>query len=393
MPRLIRLLLLSLMLSLTACGTLSRQRDATATLPPLAADSDLKTAVDTLAQPLIDTQQTPGIVIGVLTADGQRQVFGYGVTGQPGGNSPDGSTLFAVGSLSKGFLVDVAALLVQDGSLHWDDTLEQLLPAHTPLSADAKKITLLQLATHTAGLPRQPMTLQTLGYFVEYLFTGNSFYRHYDRAYLLNYLAGFEAPAQIEPQYSNIGYGLLSHVLELHTGQKIDALLRVRVLEPLRLNNSGYVPQQLVGYLQRALGHAGDQPKFIARGQLVPDWQFTDILHGAAGLNSSADDLLTYAAAHLQPIANRKLAAALYDTLQVRVERPEEAAALAWVVDSIGGQKITYQVGFVAGYSSYIGLDTENKTAVVVLQNSFNWANGAIGHSLLLSLPHAVARP
>jgi CubicO group peptidase (beta-lactamase class C family) len=378
--------------SLLACGTLSRQQDATATLPALAAGSDLKVVVDDLAQPLIDSGQTPGIVIGVLTADGQKQVFGYGVTGQPNGKQPDGSTLFAVGSLSKGFLADVAALLVQDGTLSWDGNLEQLLPAHTPLSADAKKITLLQLATHTAGLPRQPMTPQTLGYFVEYLFTGNSFYRHYDRTYLLNYLVDFEAPGQVEPQYSNIGYGLLSHVLELRSGQKIDALLQARVLGPLGLHNTSYSPQRLAGYPQRALGHAGDQPKFMLRGQPVPDWQFTDILHGTAGLYSSVDDLLSYAAAHLQSGVDPKLAAALLDTLQVRVDRPDEAAALAWNVDSLGGRKITYQVGFVAGYSSYLGLDTEHQTAVVVLQNSFNWANGVIGHSLLLRLPSAVDR-
>ncbi|MDO9321253.1 MAG: serine hydrolase domain-containing protein [Pseudomonas sp.] len=372
-----------------ACGTLSSQQNATATLPALAAGSELKAAVDALAQPLIDAGQTPGMVIGVLTADGQKQVFGYGLTGQPGGQQPDGSTLFAVGSLSKGFLADVAALLVQDGTLSWDDNLEQLLPAHTPLSADAKKITLLQLATHTAGLPRQPMTPQTLGYFVEYLFTGNSFYRHYDRTYLLNYLADFEVPKQVAPQYSNIGYGLLSHVLELRSGQKIDALLQARVLGPLRLDNSSYAPQQLAGFAQRALGHAGDQPKFMLRGQPVPDWQFTDILHGTAGLYSTADDLLRYAAAHFQPGSDRKLNAALLDTLQVRVDRPDEAAAVAWNVDSLGGRKITYQVGFVAGYSSYLGMDTEHQTAVVVLQNSFNWANGALGHSLLLRLPSA----
>lgn len=379
--------------SLMAYGTLSRQQNATTILPALAAGSDLKVAVDALAQPLIDAQQTPGMVIGVLTADGQKHVFGYGLTGQPDGQPPDGITLFAVGSLSKGFLADLSALLVQDGSLHWDDTLEQLLPAHTALSADAKKITLLQLATHTAGLPRQPMTPQTLGYFVEYLFTGNSFYRHYDRTYLLNYLADFQAPRQVAPQYSNMGYGLLSYALELRSGQKIDALLQARVLGPLRLHNSSYTPQQLAGYRQRALGHAGDQPKFIPRGQLVPDWQFSDILHGTAGLYSNADDLLSYAAAHLHPQANPALAAAFLDTLQVRVERPDEAAAVAWNVDSIGGRKITYQVGFVAGYSSYLGLDVEQQTAVVVLQNSFNWANGSLGHSLLLRLPAAAAMP
>lgn len=382
-----------LFLSLTACGTLSRQHDAGADSSALVASSDLKARVDGLAQPLIDTAQTPGIVIGVLTADGHKQVFGYGLTDQLSGRAVDGSTLFAVGSLSKGFLADAAALLVQEGSLHWDDTLEHLLPADTPLSTDAKRITLLQLATHTAGLPRQPMAPQTLGYFLEYLFTGNSFYRHYDRAYLLNYLADFEAPKPVAPQYSNIGYGLLSYVLELRTAKKIDVVLQERVFSPLGLHNSSFQPQQLTGYGQRALGHAGDQPKFIARGQLVPDWQFTDILHGTAALYSNADDLLRYAAAHLQPGVSPQLAAALLDTLQVRVKQVNESAAVAWSVDTINGRKITYQVGFVAGYSSYLGMDTEHKTAVVVLQNSFNWANGAIGHSLLLSLPDATAGP
>jgi hypothetical protein len=60
------------------------------------------------------------------------------------------------------------------------------------------------------------------------------------------------------------------------------------------------------------------------------------------------------------------------DTLQVRVDRSDEAAALDWNVDSIGGRKITYQVGFVAGYSSYLGLHTEHRSALVVVQNSFN---------------------
>ena len=44
---------------------------------------------------------------------------------------------------------------------------------------------------------------------------------------------------------------------------------------------------------------------------------------------------------------------------------------------------ITYQVGLVAGYTSYVGLDIANRTAVVILQNSFNWDLRA-GHLLLL---------
>ncbi len=380
-----------LALGLSACGTLSQQQiDPPDKAQAASIDADnLRAQVDALALPLVEGKHTPGIVVGVLSANGRKQVLGYGVSDASGGATPDGDTLFAVGSLSKGFVGDIAALLVQDGVLSWDDDLEHLLPPGTPLSEDAKHISLLQLATHTSGLPRQPMTPQTLSYFIEYLFTGNSFYRHFDRTYLLNYLADFSKPGQVAPQYSNIGYALLSHVLELRSGKTIDALVAERILEPLHLSNTSYQPQQLAGYPERARGHAGDQPKFIRRGRPVPDWQFSDILHGTAALYSSADDLLDYADAHLRGSGDANTDAALRDSLRVRLERPREAPAIAWIVDDIHGRKITYQVGLVAGYSSYLGLDTHNKTAVVVLQNSFNWRD-SIGHRLLLRMANSL---
>jgi CubicO group peptidase (beta-lactamase class C family) len=377
-------------IGLVGCGTLSRTQldpDASAA-QRLAATGDIGAEVRSLAQPMIDSQESTGLVVGVLTPEGKQEFFGFGVTRQDGGQRPDGDTLFAVGSLSKGFLAAATSVLVQEGTLHWDDTLEQLLPADVTLSKDAKRITLQQLVTHTSGLPRQPMTPQTLTYFVEYLFTGESFYRHFDRSYLLRYLATFEDEMHGVPQYSNIGYGLLGYILELKSGQKVDALVHQKVLDPLRLQETGYVPEQLPGYGKRALGHAGDQPKFIRRGKPVPDWRFTDIMSGSAAIYSSASDLLNYAGAHLSSPGDDVLHAALRDTMRVRFEREREAAASAWIVDNIDGHKITYQIGLVAGYTAYIGIDAETHAAVVVLQNNFNWTN-RIGHRMLLRMAQA----
>ena len=91
--------------------------------------------------------ETPGLVVGILLPDGTKRFFGYGATDDVG-SVPDGDTLFAIGSVSKEFLGIMAAVLVEEGRLAWSDTLGQL-PPQTSLSADAKKITLLQLATHT----------------------------------------------------------------------------------------------------------------------------------------------------------------------------------------------------------------------------------------------------
>jgi len=388
------ILLCGASLSLAACGNnLSTTELNAGDLEAVRhfQNESLQNVVDSLVQPMVEEGHTPGVIVGVLLPGGQMRFFGYGVADQDSGLKPNGDTLFAVGSLSKGFLATITALLVDEGKLSWDETLRTLLPPGTPLSPDAAKITLLQLATHTSGLPRQPVTPQTLQYFVEYLFDGENFYRHFDRDYILNYLADFEADNQNQPQYSNIGYGILGYALELRTGLSVDALLEQKIVKPLGLKCTGYAPDALPCYSTRAHGYAGDEPKFIRRGQPVPDWQFTPLMRGSAGLYSNARDLLTFAAAHL---GNRKtrLKAVLADDMKVRFPRAKEAAAVAWVVDDIEGEPITYQIGIVAGYTSYLGIDAAHKTAVIVMQNSFNWDN-SVGHKLMLSLRYMTSPP
>ncbi|MEE4484347.1 serine hydrolase domain-containing protein [Serratia ficaria] len=383
-------LALSIPLWLSACGTLSRMPTDTSPLESrrLACSGSLRAEVDSLAQPMIDSGQTPGLVVGILTPDGAAHTFGYGVTDARQRYPIDGKTLFAVGSVSKGFIAEVTVVLVDQGVLHWDDRLATLLPAGTPLSPDAAKITLLQLVTHTSGLPRQMMTPAMLGAFTRYLFTGENFYHSLDTPAFLDELAHFDAPEKTEPRYSNLGYALLDYILQRRTGKTVGELTTENILRPLGLSHTNYDAPRLPGYARRAIGHAGDQPKFIRRGQPVPDWRFSSFMLGAAGLYTDADDLLRYARAHFASTGSPALDRALKESLTVHFARSKEAAAIAWVVDDIGGQKITYQVGFIGGYSSYIGLDLRHKTAVVVLQNSFNWTNN-IGHRMLQRMGEA----
>ncbi len=378
---------------LCACGTLSNLPvDApNAAGGDLAASGNLRAEVDSLSIPLITARQTPGLVVGVLQSDGRKSTFGYGVTDYPRGYSVNGETLFAVGSVSKGFMAEITAILVHKGQLRWDETLATLLPSSVVLSADARNITLLQLVTHTSGLPRQMLTGEILASFIDYLFTGDNFYRSLDNEKAIDYLATFRKPAKLEPRYSNLGYALLDYILQRRTGKTVTRLLAENITRPLGLTQTGYDAWRLPGYARRAIGHAGDQPKFIQRGRVVPDWHFSSLMVGAASLYTNADDLLNYAQAHLRTTGDPALDAALRDALTVRYDRTREAAALGWIVDDIGNQRITYQVGFIGGYSSYIGLDIRHHIAVVVLQNSFNWTNN-IGHRLLQRMGEAADR-
>jgi len=375
------------------CGTLSSLDYASTgdEVTRLACSGDVKAEADALAQPLIDSGHTPGIIVGVLMPDHTRRYFAYGVRDKTTGARPDGHTLFPIGSVSKGFVAVAAAAQVQFGALSWNDTLANCLPAGTPLSADARKITLVQLASHTAGLPRQPNTLKVFVQLIGYFFTGSNFYRDMDGPYVLGYLAKFEAPDTIRPNYSNIGYAYLSHVLELRTGQPACILVESTVLKPLGLQQTSYDPTRLPGWDARAHGYAGDEPRCMRRGSPVPDWQNTEALRSSVGLYSCAEDLLTFASAHLHGTGDATRDAALRDTIQKRADPPPFSPALAWSLDTIDGQTLVYQIGVMAGYTSYLGMDPRHKTAVVVLQNSVNFTDH-VGHKLLLRMARAADR-
>ena len=338
--------------------------------------------IDAFVSRYMQRKQVSGVVVAIIHHNGPAEFHCYGVTDAKNRYPITPDTLFALGSLSKGTTAEVITLLVNEGRLHWDDTLLTLLPPGTPLSDDAKKITLLQLVTHTSGLPRQPMNLLSLEHLLVYLSDGENFYHELDNERVLSYLSTFNAPLSHEPEYSNLGYAILGYILTYQTGESVAALASRMIFQPLAMRNSSYLPQTLRGYPRRALGHAGDQPKFKPRGALTPDWQFSNNMVGAANLYSDARDLIEYARAHFSPTHHAALDKAFADVSVDYYPREKEAANIAWVTDTLAGQRITYQVGYIGGYSSYIGFDKANQNAVVVLQNSFNWSN-YIGQAIL----------
>lgn len=371
------LLLLAL---LSGCGHLTHLEPEPADV--LLPREALQAGVERLVRPVLAARETPGLIVGVATPDGRRHFFSYGqgeVSGAP--LSPD--TLFPIGSLTKGYVGALLSVLVAEGRLRWDETLAELLPG-LPTTPAGARLTLLQLATHSAGLPRQPTDLRLLTGLLHFTFTGSNFYDVLDAQGLARFMAGFMPPPRPEPAYSNIGYALIGMAIEARTGQTLSALLQDKVLMPLGLRHTGLDPLALPGGPHRAQGHAGDQPYFMPRGRPVQDWRFPPAMQGSAALYSSAADLLDFAVAHLDT-ERGPLHALLADNLRVRIPRPEDAPGIAWVTDEFEGVPIANQVGMAVGHTAYVGVHRESRLAVVVLQTSFNW-NFKIGHKLLLRL-------
>ncbi len=120
-----RALLLCWLALLGACGHMTRQEGEAAGTAPL--HEPLHAGVDRLVQPVLAAHETPGLIVGVATPDGRRHFFSYG-RGETGGGPLAPDTRFPIGSLTKGYVGALLAVLVDEGQLHWEDTLIWLLP-------------------------------------------------------------------------------------------------------------------------------------------------------------------------------------------------------------------------------------------------------------------------
>jgi CubicO group peptidase (beta-lactamase class C family) len=382
-------------LLVTGCRTFSKRivSDPAPSVARLQAGGSIGAEVDRLAQPLIDRGEIYGLAVGVVTPDGRTRAFGYGRTGMPDdAQLPGGETIFQIGSVSKLFLTALLAVLVEEGTLRYEDTVRSILPADVRLNEEVGKVTVYELVTNTGGFPRQPCCLGQLRDFAAFLFTGRNLYAYIDKPYLYRYLR----KKHLKPKgarkyvYSNVGFGLLAHLIEVKTGRPFPRLLEEKICHPLHLRDTTFVLTQ--EQKQRlAIGHAGGQPRFMHRGHPIEPWDMGEIMRPVGCLYSTVNDLMIFAKAHLGMLQH-PLEPALASTQRVQLSRPTEDVAFGWLVNYLGNDRlrVTYKQGVAAGYSGYLGMDAKARIAVVVLYNTFSW-DEKVGHDLVLRLSRGLA--
>jgi len=126
----------------------------------------------------------------------------------------DGNTIFEVGSVTKVFTSLLLADMAQRGQVALTDPVAKstcLLGLKMP-ERNGRQISLEDLATHTSGLPRLPSNLSPKD-------AANP-YADYSIEQLYQFLSGYQLTRDIGPQYeySNLGGGLLGHVLARRAG-------------------------------------------------------------------------------------------------------------------------------------------------------------------------------
>ena len=267
-------------------------------------------------------------------------------------------SVFEIGSITKTFTGTMLAKLIRGGKVDLNEPIKNILPVRLHESSrDGIEITLVHLANHTSGLPFEPSNVKDDK---EHPFDPYSPYRYYDTTRLYDYLS-HQLTLQSTPggkrTYSNLGLGLLGHILTLISSKPYEELLLETVCSPLGMKNTFVT---LNDERMRSMVRGRDP-----RGQLLPyDGGGCGALTGAGGINSSVKDLVKYLKANMFDTTYFYLA-------QKTTKRFDEhfAAGLGWATYSDRGKNHVGAFGATGGFTSGVIFERNERVGLVVLTN------------------------
>lgn len=270
-------------------------------------------------------------------------------------------SLLRIGPLTELFTASLLSQFVLDRKVQLADPVAKYLPraAEVPMYGK-RQITLLDLATHTSGLPE--LSKEALLYSS---ITPNglmSFLRHYKLEH---------PPGEIH-EHSNLGYALLALALSRTAKQSYPILLQNTLLEPLGLSETMFNTTKeaknliVIGY---------------QNGKEIAPQVFenrSSLLLGSNGLYSSPSDMLKWLSFQLS--AEQKPFKA---TKTVSHKVYKDKMALGWEVVPWSEYQLYECSGAGLGFSGYIAFIDEREVGVFVLANSETANVTELGHKAM----------
>jgi beta-lactamase class C len=330
---------------------------------------------DNIIKPLMQQYQIPGMAVAILH-DGKTEFYNYGVASKETQQPITQQTLFEIGSLSKTFTATLASYAAQQKKLQFSDKASKWLPELKGSAFD--QVSLLNLATHTAGtplfVPDEVTNQQQL----------MDWYKHWQPN---------AKPGSVRV-YSNLGIGMLGMIAAKSLQQPFISAMEQQLLPAMGMHHTFIqVPASAMG--QYAQGYnKQDKPVRVTPGPLDAE---------SYGLKSTSADLIRWLSIQLN---ERKIAPewqqAIARTHQGYYQTDAFTQAMMWeyyplpvsqkqLVDGNSGQRIMKgmlatlisppqaapqqawfnKTGSTNGFSTYAVFIPSQNLAVIMLANKW----------------------
>lgn len=215
-----------------------------------AFHADKLAAIKPRMQRFVDEKQLPGAVTMIVQGGKVAHLEAVGLANLETKTPMRTDTIFQIMSMTKPLTGVGIMMLVEEGKLSVSDPVERHLPefrnqwmvesregdARMTLKRPSRKITILDLMTHTSGMA---------GFMPEGI---TDFMRTMDRPLSEAVAAYAHVPLQFEPgsrwMYSNMGIDTLGRIIEVCSGASYGDFLAERLFKPLGMKDSFFYPMK-----------------------------------------------------------------------------------------------------------------------------------------------------
>lgn len=324
-------------------------------LPALHAADPFNGVRDSIRRQLADTS-VPSVAVAVARDGRILWEEGFGWADRENRIPATAHTMYSLASISKPVTATGLMVLVRRGAIDLDKPVNDYLGG-AKLRArvgDGGQATVRRVANHTAGLP--------LHY--QFFYHGEPHRPPSRDETILRFGNLVSAPGE-RYGYSNLGYGILDHVIARASGRSFAQFMRTAVFFPLGLTRTsvGIGP----GLEQYAAVRYGPD------GLPLPDYEFDH--DGASAVWSSAHDLVRFAMFHLKVhLPDQK--AILPDDVIDAMQNPtapigaNSGYGVGWRTDDHPAGRIVSHSGGMPGVLTELRMVPSEKLAVVVLSNA-----------------------
>lgn len=276
-------------------------------------------------------------------------------------------SVYRIGSITKQFTALMLLQLIQDGKVHLTDSVEKYFPDVNKVQGRMPwfpPITLVQLATMTSGLDREPADLP------KYLKGPVSDWEKVTISALPQVKYLYEPDTHF--YYSNIGYAILGATLGRAAGEPYVDYVKDRIFASLQMTHTAFEPDPQIqpniakGYDVGQDGKVDAETparEHQGRGYKVPN----------GAIYTTVSDLARFVAFELGEGPESVLKKKIWEDNLTRTNSSTNDLRLGYGVGfmvSRRGDLVFYgHGGSVAGYNALALFERASKTGVVVLRN------------------------
>ncbi len=341
--------------------------------------------VDRLAGEALKRWQVPGVAVVIVRGGETVHLKGYG-TKRLGADDPvTPDTLFPLASCTKAFTSALAAMLVDDGKVGWDDPVRRHLPAFhlSDPNADAL-VTVRDLLGHRTGVEGNDLIWYRAPWGVDEVV------RRIPHVPLT-------VPFR-QYSYNSLMYMAAGRALAARAGKPWETMVRDRICTPLGMAGVAVTSAEAEKAADRASGHRRTKAGAV---EPMPAYPMPEP-NPAGSLHATARDLaawLKFQLADGVTAGGRRLvsAANLSETKTPQtVMRKDEAVgpiypdsvqvsyAMGWVVYDHRGHKVVAHGGIIDGFRVQVTLLPDDKLGFALLNNLHRTKmNIALGNALI----------